>query len=182
MPVILDLPGMFLAGSALAMTSRRRIIEKQITGESRHVRGALIFSVFYGLSTAFTSFWREDWMWSYLPRPPLPTMLWYLIFLALLAASAFSGAILTQRALRTGKHRRAWLLLIGSLLLLGGLWSGAIERYVLVGSTTEFQSGQAYPLSEMPDTTFALVVGLIVNGLVLILIGTINRFMDSREA
>jgi hypothetical protein len=181
MPVILDLPGMFLAGSTIAMASGTRIRKRAVRGESRYVRSALIFSLFYCLSTAFPSFWREDWMWSYLPRPPLPTMMWYLLFVALLSAFAWAGASVTQRALRRGQRRRAWAWLLGALGVLAAAWAVSMDAYLHIGTLSEYRTGRAFTFDEMPDTRIAVLAGLAVNSAVLVSIGVINRFMDQRD-
>lgn len=181
MPVVLDVPGMFLAGSAIALSGHRRIVQTRASGESRYVRGALIFGIFYGMSMAFPAFWREDWMWSYLLRPPLPTMVWYLLYIGILCLSAWSGAVITQRALRQRFYRRAVALCLGSLLALGLSWGAFAHRYVWIGSYEEYHTDQAFHLSEMPDTGRVILIGVAINAVILVIIGVVNLALDKKD-
>lgn len=181
MPVVMDVPGLFFAGSAIAMSGRRRIERKTIRGESRYVRSALIFGVFYGLSVAFPSFWREDWMWSYIIRPPLPTMIWYLFYVAVLCTSAWTGANMTQNALSNGRRDSAWRILASGGAVLVLVWLLVLDRYLVVGTYEEYHSGDAFPIELMPDTRTTILIGVAINGAILLLISSYNLWMDYQD-
>ncbi|MCA9562276.1 MAG: hypothetical protein KC561_02245 [Myxococcales bacterium] len=180
MPVLLDVPGLFVAGSAIAHASRKRIETTGAYGESRYVRSALVVAILYSLSTLFLAFWREDWMWSYLLRPPVATMVWYLIFAAVLCGAAWLGALLTQRALRRGQRLLAYgYLLIPFLMLVGG-WLALADQYTHIGTYDEYHAGRASAF--MPDTWRVVFISIAVNATVLIAVAIINRRLDSRDA
>jgi hypothetical protein len=181
-PVLLDIPGVFMAGSAIALASRDRILADQVTGASRHVRSALILGIFYGLSIVFLCFFREDWMWHYLMVPPLPTMIWYLIFWALLAISAWLGAWLTQSAIADGRMRRAWAYLSASVGVLVTVWLLTLRAYRYVGTYAEYHAGEAFTLDMMPETYRVIFISIATIAAVVTGIVVVNIHLDRKAA
>lgn len=110
---------------------------------------AVGYALLFWASVSWFGINATDWMLSYMiPADTLPMGLVHALFGIALVVAALSGHTLTAIFLQRNQGVAAAAVLGSGVLLWCGLWAITLDRYMVVGTYSEFIAGQATPLQE----------------------------------
>ena len=140
---------MFTLGSLIAFTGRRRLVCAKPNPFGPGAGLAVGYALFFWASVSWFGTNAADWMLSYMiPADTLPMGMVQAVFGLALVMAALSGHTLTAVLLQRSRGLAAASVLGSGVLLWCGLWAITLDRYMVVGTYTEFIAGQAVPLQE----------------------------------
>jgi hypothetical protein len=149
--VFLDPATAFLAGTLIAIASRRQIALHGEGASDRAVLFGTAYGLWYGLGVGYFFFVYPDWMLGYVQDgAQLYKPLAYVFFLLVLGGSGAAGAATCAGFLRRGQGNRAVGVGATGLLALISIWRLMWHQYWTVGTFEEFWKGIAKPLVEVP--------------------------------
>jgi hypothetical protein len=138
-----------VSGSVVAFAARRLLLARKpnLFGPSAWV--AVIYACFFWLSVSWFVWVAPDWMLCYfMPAETVPLAGVHALFGLCLVLAALSGHTLTAALLQRGRTLGAVLVLLAGLVVWGGLWGITLDRYMVVGTYSDWVLGTAIPLQE----------------------------------
>lgn len=150
---------MFIAGSLLAFAGRRLLVSRRPDPFGPTAIAAVGFGLWYCLSVAWATWKAPDWMLNYLvPADQINLVVVHVVFVFCGLLAALSGHTLTAVCLQRGWTGRAVGVLVLGAISLFGLWGLTLDRYIHVGTFTEYMAGAA-PL--LPDSDIAAGINVL---------------------
>ena len=108
---------------------------------------AMGYAVLFWISVLWFGVHEPDWMMSYMiPASELNFYVVQAVFLIALTLSALAGHTLTATCLQRKKSVGAGLIFLGGLTVWAGLWFLTLDRYLTVGTYSQFISGNSVPM------------------------------------
>jgi hypothetical protein len=145
---------------------------------------AVGYALFFWATVSWFAFKTPDWMLCYfIPADNLPMIAVHLLFAVCLVLAVLSGHTLTAVLLQRQQVGGALAVLAGGMIAWGGLWGLTLDRYMAMGTHSDWVRGTTTVLTESAVTGALNAVGalqVLVGGSLLVMLARTGRRLRAR--
>ncbi len=173
-----------MSGSVVAFAARRLLVARKPNPFGPSAWAAVGYALFFWLTVTWFAWKAPDWMLCYfIPADNLPMVPVHLLFAISLVLASLSGHTLTAVLLQRQRTGGALMVLAAGIVTWGGLWGLTLDRYMALGTYTDWVQGSTTVITESSVTGALNLVGalqVLVSGTLLVLLARTGRRLRAR--